>query len=144
VEYYLYYILGIVFLIACLLGVPLLKRILHERAIRRLGMDGVTVVPSFWSLSGLRFQRPGWKGIASFEADGIGGTSRGHLRFKAELTRPGKREIGPEQLARLDQLGGRVRAVGEGSVEIDGPLFTRPDDLKRFLELCDSLVGGTA
>lgn len=136
------YILGILFLLACLLGVPLLKRLLHERAVRKLAMDGVTVVPSFWTLSGLRFQRPGWNGVASFESAGIGGTGRGHLRLKAEWTRPDKRDLGADLLARLGQLGGRVRAVGEGSVEIDGPLFTRSDDLRKFLELCDSLVEG--
>src|SRR5687767_3783691 len=54
------YIAGIVFLLACLLGVPLLKRLLHERAVRRLAMEGVTVVPTFWRPSGLRFRRPSW------------------------------------------------------------------------------------
>lgn len=137
------YILGILFLLSCLLGVPLLKRILHERAVRGVVMEGVTVVPSFWTLSGLRFQRPGWQGVASFEAAGIGGTGRGHLRLKAEFAGADRREFGPEILARLERLGGRLRTVGDGAVEIDGPLFTRSEDLKRFLELCDSLVAGT-
>ena len=132
------YIGGIVFLLMCLLGVPLLKRLLHERAVRRLAMDGVTVVPSFWKLSGLRCRRPGWQGVVSFEAAGIVGTSRGHLRFRAEI--PDRREFGPEAIARLEQLGGRLRAAGDGAVEIDGPLFTRPEELRRFLETCESLV----
>jgi hypothetical protein len=132
------YIGGIVFLLICLLGVPLLKRLLHERAVRRLAMDGVTVVPSFWKPSGLRFQRPGWQGVVSFEAVGIGGTSRGHLRLRAEVK--DRREFGPEAVDRLAQLGGRVRATGDGVVEIDGPIFTRPEDLRRFLEACDSMV----
>ena len=134
------YIGGIVFLLICLLGVPLLKRLLHERAVRRLAMDGVTVVPSFWKPSGLRFQRPGWQGVVSFEAVGIGGTSRGHLRLQAEVTGQDRREIAPDALARLEQLGGRVRAAGDGRIEIDGPIFTRPEDLRRFLEACDSMV----
>jgi hypothetical protein len=138
------YIGGIVFLLACLLGVPLLKRLLHERAVRRLAMDGVSLVPGFWRPSGLRFQRPGWQGVASFEAAGIGGTGSGHLRLKAECTGPGRREVGPELLDRLEQLGGRLRASGDGAVEIDGPIFTRPEDLRRFLELCDSIVAGKA
>ena len=132
------YIGGIVFLLMCLLGVPLLKRLFHERAVRRLAMDGGSVVPGFWKLSGLRFQRPGWQGVISFEAAGIGGTGRGHLRIRAEAKE--RREFGPEALERLAQLGGRVRAAGDGAVEIDGPLFTRPEDLRKFLEACDSMV----
>jgi hypothetical protein len=132
------YIAGIVFLLACLLGVPLLKRLLHERAVRRLAMDGVTVIPSFWRPSGLRVQRPAWQGIVSFESAGIGGTGRGHLRLRAEV--PIRRDFGSAALARLEQLGGCVRSAGEGAVEIDGPLFSRPEDLRRFLEACDSMV----
>ena len=131
-------IAGIAFLLACLLSVPLAQRFLHERAVRRLAMDGVAVVPGFWRLSGLRFERPGWQGVVSFEAGGIGGTGRGHLRIRAEVR--DRREFGPEALARLEQLGGRVRLAGDGAVEIDGPFFTRPEDLRRFLEACDSLV----
>jgi hypothetical protein len=85
------YVSGILFLLACLLGVPLLKRLRHERAVRKLAMEGVSVVPSFWTLSGLRFQRPGWKGVASFESAGIGGIGRCHLRLKAVITRPDRR-----------------------------------------------------
>lgn len=133
------YIAGIVFLLACLLGVPLLKRLLHERAVRRLAMDGVVVVPNFWRPSGLRFLRPSWQGVVSFESAGIGGTGRGHLRIRAEVTGK-RREFGSDATARLEQLGGRVRAVADGTVEIDGPLFTRTEDLRRFLEACDSMV----
>ena len=131
-------IAGIAFLLACVVSFPLAQRLLHERAVRRLAMDGVTVVPGFWKPSGLRFERPGWKGVVSFEAAGIGGTGRGHLRIRAEVR--DRREFGPEALARLEQLGGRVRLAGDGAVEIDGPLFTRPEDLRRFLEACDSMV----
>ena len=138
------YIAGIVFLLACLLGVPLLRRLLHERAVRRLAMDGVTVVSNFWRPSGLRFQRPSWQGVVSFQAAGIGRTGPGHLRLKAECSGPDRREVGPETLARLEQLGGTLRAIGDGGVEIDGPLFTRPEDLRRFLELCDAIVAGKA
>lgn len=141
-EYYLYYILGIVFLLACLLGVPLLKRVLHERAVRSLAMEGVTVIPSFWTLSGLRLQRPGWQGTASFEATGIGGTGPGHLRLKVEVHGPENRVVGPDVLARLEALGGRIRTNDLGVVEIDGPVFTRSDDLRKFLEACDTLVQG--
>jgi len=138
------YLLGIAFLLFCLLGIPLLKRILHERAVRGVAMEGVSVVPSFWTPSGLRLQRPGWQGVASFEATGIGGTGRGHLRLKVEVTGPESREVGPDVLARLEALGGRVRTNDRGVVEIDGPIFIRSEDLRKFLEACDALVQGKA
>ena len=40
-------------------------------------------------------------------------------------------------------MGGRVLAIGEGTIEIDGPLPVRASDLKKFLELCDAIVDGT-
>ena len=136
------YLTGIAFLIACVLGVPLLRRILLERLLRDLEMDGVTVVPRFWRPSGLRIRRPGWEGDVRFESAGLGNNNRrGHLRLRAEFK--GDRPPAPELLQRLDQLGGRVSAQGDGALEIDGPLPKRTADLKSFLELCDAIVQGT-
>ena len=48
-----------------------------------------------------------------------------------------------ERMIRLDGMGGRVLAIGEGFVEIDGPLLARTPELRRFLELCDAIVDAT-
>jgi hypothetical protein len=39
-------------------------------------------------------------------------------------------------------MGGRVLAIREGSIEIDGPLLHDLASLRRFLELCDHIVSG--
>jgi hypothetical protein len=48
-----------------------------------------------------------------------------------------------ERFVRLDGFGGRVLAIGEGFVEIDGPLLGQAPLLKEFLELCDAIVDKT-
>jgi len=48
-----------------------------------------------------------------------------------------------EKLMRLDEVGGRVHAIGEGTVEIHGPLPQRAPDLRNFLELCAAIVDAT-
>ncbi|MBI3858124.1 MAG: hypothetical protein HY293_20780 [Planctomycetes bacterium] len=175
------YFVGIGFLLACVFGVPLLRKQSHEAMLKGLGLEGVTVVPKFWSLSGLRIERSKWKGEVFFQAARAGGGRAGHLRYVVEFrvpvpvislnrdaTKESKVRTGDddfdrkisvegdpafarkllvpvmrERLMRLDEVGGRVLAIGEGSVEIDGPLPAGLPDLKRFLELCDAIVDGT-
>lgn len=48
-----------------------------------------------------------------------------------------------EKLMRLDEVGGRVHAIGEGTVEITGPLPRGSADLRKFLELCAAIVDAT-
>jgi hypothetical protein len=170
------YALGIAFLVACLLGVPLLRKILHARMLARLGLEGAEVVPRFWSLSGLRLQRTGWKGEVLFRPAPLGGGRPGHLRLVAEFRsaapsrsprddspiRTGdesfdrkiaaqgdpafaRRFLVPEMrelLLELDRMGGRILEIGEGTIEIDGPLLHDPSSLRQFLELCDDIVCG--
>jgi len=66
-------------------------------------------------------------------------TVEGDPAFARKLLVPEMRE----RLIRLDGMGGRVQAIGEGFVEISGPLLGRPPELKAFLELCDAIVDGT-
>jgi len=176
----LYYVLGILLLVGCLLGLPLVRRVLHERTLRGLGMEGVTVVPRVLRLSGLRLRRARWEGEAFFESSGLGDNHRaGHVRLRATFAsavpplaertaadaaiRTGdegfdqkivvsgdpafaRKLLVPEmreRLVRLDQQGGRVLAIGDGTIEIDGPLPARTQDLRTFLELCDAIVDGT-
>jgi hypothetical protein len=171
------YFIGIAFLLACVFGVPLLRKRAHEGMLRHLEMEGMTIVPGFWSLSRLRIDRPKWKGEVCFQAARAGGGRPGHLRFLAEIRDPipvisgapearvrtgddefdlkisvegdpefARKLLVPimrERLMRLDEIGGRVLAIGEGTVEIAGPLPVRAADLKKFLELCDAIVDGT-
>ena len=60
------YFVGIAFLLACLFGVPLLRKQGHESMLRELGLEGVTVVPRFWSLSGLKIECLKWKAEVFF------------------------------------------------------------------------------
>jgi hypothetical protein len=171
--------LAIGFLASCIFCMPLIRKILHERTLKDLGMEGMTIVSRFWTLSELRIQRAKWKGEVFFEPAKIGGGHPGHLRLRAEFKRgePGPPPSGDaspiqtgdeefdrmisvsgdrafarkllvpemrERLVKLDQMGGRVIAIGEETVEIDGPFLSRPPDLKQFLELCDAIVQGTA
>jgi hypothetical protein len=56
-----------------------------------------------------------------------------------------KKFLGPEMRERLmdlDRLGGRVLAIREESIEIDGPLPADAASLRRFLELCDVIISG--
>jgi len=165
-------------LLGCIFAGPLILRRGHEAMLRQLGMNGVTVVPSSWTLSGLRIERPRWKADVVFQPARLGGGRPGHLRFRAAFTPAALPAAGRksepavptgdpefdskitvegdpafarklllpemrERLIRLDGMGGRVRAIGEDFVEIDGPLLGRPPELKEFLELCDAIVDGT-
>ena len=165
-------------LLGCVFGVPLLLRRGHEVMLRQLAMDGATVVPNPWTLSGLRIERPRWKADVFFQPARLGGGRPGHLRFRATFTPAppptsgrksepavptgdpefdaritvegdpafARKLLVPEmreRLIRLDGLRGRVGAIGEGFVEIDGPLLGRPPELKAFLELCGAIVDAT-
>jgi hypothetical protein len=160
----------------------MLRRLSHERTLKGLGIEGMTVVPRLWSLSGLRIDRPGWKAEVFFESARAGGGRPGHLRLLADFQKPApplafparpsradaairsgdeafdrkitvegdpafaKKFLVPEmreRLLRLDQMGGRVLAIGESTIEIDGPLLGEPAALRQFLELCDGIVNGT-
>jgi hypothetical protein len=168
------YLIGIGFLIACLLGVPLLRKLSHERMLKSLPIEGATLVPRFLALSGLRIERPAWKGLVLFEAARLGGGRPGHLRVLGEFAEPlllmrdgapirtgdaefdgkivvegdpgfAKKFLVPEmreRLMQLDSLGGRILAIREESIEIDGPLPADAADLRRFLELCDGIIRG--
>jgi hypothetical protein len=172
----LLYCIGIGFLIVCVLGVPLLRKMSHDRMLKDLGLEGATVVSRFPGLSGLRIDRPAWKGEVVFQPAPMGGGRPGHLRLLAEFrssapSRPGrddapirtgdesfdrkiavegdpvfaKKFLSPEMrelLLQLDRMGGRILSIGEGTIEIDGPLLNDPASLRRFLELCDDVVGG--
>jgi hypothetical protein len=173
------YCIGIAFLIACVFGVPLLRKLVHDRTLKGLAMEGVTVLPRFWSLSGLRIERSSWTGEMAFAPAGPSSGRPGHLRltasFKPSPSTPAapapetrvrtgdadfderilvegdpafaRKLLGPEmreRLVELDRMGGRVLAIGESTVEIDGPLMSGTPSLKRFLELCDAIVTGTA
>jgi hypothetical protein len=170
--------LAIGFLAGCIFSMPLVRKVLHERTLKELGMEGMTIVPRFWTPSGLRIERARWQGEVFFEPAKIGGGHPGHLRLRAEFKRaapaaPSSGDASPiqtgdpefdrmiavsgdrafarkllvpemrERLVKLDQMGGRVIAIGEETVEIDGPFLGRPPELKRFLELCDAIVQGT-
>jgi hypothetical protein len=168
------YCIGIGFLIACIVGVPLLRKLSHDRMLKKLQIDGASRVPRLLGLSGLRIERPAWKGDVVFEAARLGGGHPGHLRVLADFAKPLRliREDAPirtgdeafdrkiavegdpafarkflvpemrERLMQLDRLGGRVLAIREESMEIDGPLPADAATLQRFLELCDGIIGG--
>ncbi len=168
------YCIGIGFLIACIFGVPLLRKLSHDRMLRKLQIEGATRVPRLLGLSGLRIERSAWKGDVVFEAARLGGGHPGHLRVLAEFAKPlrpiredasirtgddafdrkivvegdpgfARKFLVPEmreRLLQLDRLGGRVLAIREESMEIDGPLPAAAADLQRFLVLCDGIISG--
>jgi len=169
------------FLAACILSVPLASKMIHERMLRRLGLEGTKIVPHPWTLSGLELLREGWRCLVAFEARGVGGGHPGHVSVRAEFTGRGGLGASPtvpppeeesiqtgdeafdrmirvtgnpavarkllspdmrERLLALDRMGGQVTELGRDALEIRGPLLHRPEDLRRFLELCDSIVRG--
>jgi len=64
---------------------------------------------------------------------------QGDPAFARKLLSP----IVREKMMRLDEIGGRVLAIGEGTVEITGPLPRQSADLRKFLELCGVIVEAT-
>ena len=173
---YVAYVLGIGFLIACVLGVRVLRNLVHDRMLKSLRLEGTTVLPRFPGLSGLRVVRPSWTGEVAFEAARLGGGRVGHLRLRAQFPFPprpageeaairsgdesfdrviavegdpafAKKFLVPEmrdRLMELDRARGQISHLGEGTIEIDGPLPVDAAALERFLELCDGIVQGAA
>ena len=79
---------GVAFLIACGLGVPVYRKFAHSAMLKTLGMEGASVMPVTWGLSGLRLKRARWEGEVEFQPAGIGGGGkRGHLTLIASLGR---------------------------------------------------------
>ncbi|HLY09016.1 MAG TPA: hypothetical protein VKW04_06905 [Planctomycetota bacterium] len=80
--------LGVAFLVACGLGVPVYRKFAHSAMLKHLGWEGASVIPVTWGLSGLRLRRARWEGEMEFEPAGVGGGGRrGHLRLIASLGR---------------------------------------------------------
>jgi len=75
---------GVAVLLGLGLSVPVWRKVSHTRALKSLDLDGVTVVPNLWGLSGLRIVRPSRSGAVSFETGG----PRGHVVLAALLQRP--------------------------------------------------------
>src|SRR5579862_7175334 len=80
--------IGVAFLVACGLGVPVYRKFAHSAMLKNLGWEGASVISVTWGLSGLRLKRARWEGEVEFEPAGIGGGGRrGHLRLIASLGR---------------------------------------------------------
>ncbi|HVR86740.1 MAG TPA: hypothetical protein VMU54_20625 [Planctomycetota bacterium] len=80
--------IGVAFLVACGLGVPIYRKFSHAAMLRNLGWEGASVIPVTWGLNGLRLKRARWEGEVEFEPAGIGGGGRrGHLWLIASLGR---------------------------------------------------------
>jgi hypothetical protein len=181
--------IGVAFLAACAIFVPYSRKLMHGHRLKTLGLEGATVVTSWFGLSGLRLRRARWEGEVEFDPGGLGGGGRpGHLQLTASLGRktptvrfhekgrvkesalPGaplptgdaafdakilvvgdsafaRKLLVPEQrerLLRLEAEGGHLWCVDGGIVQLGGPLLRGRDELKRFLELCDSILDAMA
>jgi hypothetical protein len=80
--------IGVAFLIACAIVVPYTRKVMHGHRLKTLGLEGATVLPSWFGLSGLRLKRVRWEGEVEFDPGGLGGGGRpGHLQLTASLGR---------------------------------------------------------
>lgn len=116
------FLIGAGLLAACLGAMPLLRRIGHERTLEGIDLEGVSIIPRFWSLSGLRILRPRWQGEVRFEAAPLGGGRPGHLRLLAEWK--GK---GPAPDRPPDPPPGDEPAVLTGDPEFDRKIAVAGD-----------------
>ena len=150
------------FLAVLFLAGPVGRKLLHARALRRLAIPGTTVISRWWGLSGLCYERDGWRGEVLFGAPGEKwGGRQGHLLFRGTLKRAApsvsfqdppvedvaRRILVPqmrELMGKVRDRGGRVLDLREGTIEIAGPLLSRPDELKSFLDLCEAILERTA
>jgi hypothetical protein len=83
------YWLGLALLVILCSAAPLARRFGHAHALKSLGIEGITVLPSFWKLGQLRYSRPGWEAGVRFELPGeFGGGQRGHLQLSAKMGQP--------------------------------------------------------
>lgn len=140
--------LGVTFLVACGLGVPIFRKMAHSAMLRSLRWDGASVLPALWGLSGLRVKRPRWEGEVVFEPAGLGGGGhRGHLRLIASLGRKTP-TLSFYETGRRDASGGEP-AIPTGDPAFDAKVavkgdadFARkilgPDQRERLLRLQES------
>lgn len=120
---------------------PVYRRVVHRRALRRLSIEGLAVVPNGLGLSGLRISRAGWDGELRFEDAPVWGGRPGHVRFSAALRRPARTENLQGPGAALEAMGAQVALEGDRGLEVSGPA---PQDLPRFVELCVALAEAAA
>jgi hypothetical protein len=128
---------GVAALPALLLTAPLWRRIVHDRALRRLGLEGSAVVSNGLGMSGLRIARAGWDGELRFEDAPIWGGRPGHVRFHAIFKHPVRDERLQSPGSALTGLGAEVARLGTSELEVRSPM---PADLARFVELCVALA----
>lgn len=119
--------IGVAFLIACGIGVPVFRKLAHTRMLKRLGWDGASVMPVTWGLSGLRLQRPRWEGEVEFEAAGVGGGGkRGHLRLIASLKRKTP-TLAFYEKGRRDDSAATEPVIPTGDAAFDAKVSVRGD-----------------
>lgn len=118
--------IGVAFLIACGLGVPVYKKFAHTSMLRSLQWEGASVIPATWGLSGLRLKRARWEGEVEFEPAGVGGGGRrGHLRLIASLGRKTP-SLSFYETGRRDASGGEP-AIPTGDAAFDEKYVVKGD-----------------
>jgi hypothetical protein len=137
---------GVFFLLALGLAVPIFRKISHARGLKKLGMEGVSISPRFWGLSGLRLQRAAWEGDVRFETSGM----KGHLLLKAMLRRS-LPSLSFHEKGKIDEarLGKVIFTTGDadfdGKIVVSGdPGFARKllgSELRKRLMQLDQLGG---
>jgi len=118
--------LGVAFLIACGLGVPVYRKFAHSAMLKTVGIEGTSIIPVTWGLSGLRLKRARWEGEVEFEPAGVGGGGRrGHLRLIASL---GKKtpSLSFYETGRRDASGGEP-AIPTGDAAFDEKYVVKGD-----------------
>jgi hypothetical protein len=142
--------IGVAFLIACGLGVPVYKKFAHSAMLRNLGWDGASLIPVIWGLSGLRLKRARWEGEVEFEPAGVGGGGRrGHLTLIASLGQktpalsfydPGRRDAsGGEPAVPTGDAAFDARIVVKGDADFARKVLS-PEQRERLLRFQD--LGG--
>jgi hypothetical protein len=117
---------GVAFLVACGLGVPVVRKLVHSAMLKNLRWDGASILPSWWGLSGLRIRRSRWEGEVIFEPAGLGGGGRrGHLRLIASLGRKTP-SLSFYETGRRDAAGGDP-AIPTGDAAFDAKYAVKGD-----------------
>jgi hypothetical protein len=118
--------IGVAFLIACGLGVPVYRKFAHSAMLKNLAWEGASVIPATWSLSGLRLKRARWEGEVEFQPAGIGGGGRrGHLTLIASLGRKTP-SLSFYETGRRDASGGEP-ALPTGDAAFDAKYVVKGD-----------------
>ena len=118
--------IGVAFLIACGLGMPVYRKFAHAAMLKSLGWEGASVIPVNWGLSGLRLKRARWEGEVEFEPAGVGGGGRrGHLRLIASLGRKTP-SLSFYEAGRRDAEGGEP-AIPTGDATFDEKIVVKGD-----------------